>query len=455
MNNPLSQRRAGVLLHPTSLPSGKIDEDAIVWLDFMQDAGLSVWQVLPLGVPQHNLSPYLCYSAFAMNPALLAEYEQVSPDDADFRLWQIQQAYWLADYADYCILKQQHDNSPWYDWPEHFKDRHDEAMQSLRDQHQAAIYQIYQQQYRLDQRWQYLKAQAGQRQICLFGDMPIFVAYDSADVWANRDCFLLNDQGQAEFVAGVPPDYFSETGQRWGNPHYNWQHLTETGFEWWLQRIQHHFHLYDIVRIDHFRGLQAVWMIDADCPTAIDGHWQEVPGAALLEAITTRINDTAIVAEDLGIITPEVTQLREQFELPGMSVLQFSFDGFADNPHKPENIGSHRVVYTGTHDNDTTLGWYNSLEQHQQDFVYQRLKQEKSVNICTAMINEALETEAALAIMPLQDFLHLDSDSRMNTPGVADGNWRWRFDWQDIRDDLSGSISNMIQHHRRDREPLI
>ncbi|MGB1310380.1 MAG: 4-alpha-glucanotransferase [Leucothrix sp.] len=454
MNNPLLRRRAGVLLHPTSLPSGKIDNDAIQWLDFMQSAGLSVWQVLPLGVPQHNLSPYLCYSAFALNPALLSAHDTEPVDETRFEKWKAQQAYWLADYADYCVLKQRHDDAAWYTWPVHFKDRQAEALQTLRAENEQAIDTIYQQQYQLDQRWQFIKAQAKQRNISLFGDMPIFVAHDSADVWANRDCFLLDEQGQPDFVAGVPPDYFSETGQRWGNPHYHWQHLTETGFEWWLQRMQHHFHLYDIVRIDHFRGLQAVWMIHPSCPTAVEGYWQEVPGEALLTAIKQHIGDAVIVAEDLGVITPEVTALREQFELPGMSVLQFSFDGFEDNPHKPENITANRIVYTGTHDNDTTLGWYNALEAHQQDFVYERLRKEKPTNICTAMINEALSTKAALAVIPLQDFLQLDTASRMNTPGIAEGNWSWRFDWQDLPDNLSQAISQMIQSHQRNGDAL-
>ena len=455
MSEHLTQRRAGILLHPTSLPSGKIDGDAIRWLDFMQQSGLGVWQVLPLGVPQHNLSPYLCYSAFAMNPALLDEEDSIALDEEHFLKWQNQQSFWLTDYADFCILKQQHDQKAWFEWPETFKSREPQAMQALHAQQQDAINAIYRQQYRLDNRWQQIKQEAAQRGISIFGDMPIFVGHDSADVWANRDCFLLNADGQPELVAGVPPDYFSETGQRWGNPHYNWEHLAATGFEWWVQRMQHHFHLYDIVRIDHFRGLQAVWMIDANCPTAIDGYWQTVPGAELLTALKARIGDAAIVAEDLGVITEEVTALREQFKLPGMSVLQFSFDGFEDNPHKPENIVENRIVYTGTHDNDTTLGWYNELDSHTQDFVYERLGQDRSVDICTAMINQAFETKASIAVIPLQDFLKLDSTSRMNTPGVADNNWRWRFEWQDLPENLSLEILAMINTYQRKGEHSI
>ncbi|WP_245929630.1 4-alpha-glucanotransferase [Leucothrix pacifica] len=451
MNNPLKQRRAGVLLHPTSLPSGKIDEQAIHWLDFMKSADLSVWQVLPLGVPQHSFSPYLCNSAFAMNPALLDDDSDINPDNEDYKSWCEQQRFWLTDYADYCILREKYQQLPWYDWPQQYKDRDEAAIHQLHADSADEIQAITWQQFQLDKRWQQVKQAATDRGIYLFGDMPIFVAHDSADVWAHRECFLLDEHGQPALVAGVPPDYFSETGQRWGNPHYDWKHLATTGFEWWMQRMEHHYRLFDIVRIDHFRGLQATWMIDAKCPTAIDGYWEEVPGEDLLAALKARLGDVPIVAEDLGLITPEVIALRDQFELPGMSVLQFSFDGFEDNPHKPENIVSNRVVYTGTHDNDTTLGWYTTLETSEQDFVWERLKQEKTDDICSAMIDETFATKGNLAIIPLQDFLKLDSSARMNTPGTVDNNWLWRFQWQDIPDSLPSEIARTVtQHHRKE-----
>lgn len=449
MNNPLKRRRAGVLLHPTSLPSGKIDEQAIHWLDFMNRAGLSVWQVLPLGVPQHSLSPYLCNSAFAMNPALMSCSRVQPSDDEAFTDWCEQQAYWLADYADYCILRERFGQQPWFDWPDEYKNRDIDTMTALHTDYSSAIQSVYWQQYQLDQRWQQVKQEAAARDIAIFGDMPIFVAHDSADVWAHRDCFRLDDQGQPELVAGVPPDYFSETGQRWGNPHYDWAHLESTGFEWWMQRMEHHYRLFDIVRIDHFRGLQATWMIDAECPTAVDGYWEEVPGEALLSALKTRLGDVPIVAEDLGLITEEVVALRDQFELPGMSVLQFSFDGFEDNPHKPENIKTNRIVYTGTHDNDTTVGWYNTLEDHEKEFVWERLKKDDDGDICQALIDTALATEACLAVVPLQDFLKLDGTARMNTPGTVENNWQWRFDWQDIPDTLADDIRQMVESTQR------
>ncbi|WP_245923260.1 4-alpha-glucanotransferase [Leucothrix arctica] len=452
MNNPLHQRRAGILLHPTSLPSGKMDDDAINWLNFMQDAGLSVWQVLPLGFPQLSLSPYLCNSAFAMNPALLDDYPELVADDPSFLQWIDDQSYWLEDFVLYCILRQENQEKAWFDWPEPHKHRELAALKLAKETNHAYFVAICWEQYQLDTRWQYVKQQAAERDIAIFGDMPIFVAHDSADVWANRECFLLDEDGQPELVAGVPPDYFSETGQRWGNPHYNWEHIKATGFEWWIERMKHHYRLYDIVRIDHFRGLQASWMIPASCETAIDGYWQEVPGAELLTTLMESLGDVSMVAEDLGMITPEVTKLRDQFELPGMSVLQFSFDGFEDNPHKPENIHQNRIVYTGTHDNDTTLGWYNSLEQHQQDFVYERLGKSHDTPICPALIESAMATEACLAVVPLQDFLQLDTESRMNTPGTVENNWLWRFDWQQIPETLASEIKHTVVTHQRLKE---
>lgn len=449
MNNPLHQRRAGVLLHPTSLPSGRLDADAMHWLDFMQQAGLRVWQVLPLGVPQQSLSPYLCNSAFAMNPALLDVNIDIEPENPDYLRWCEQQRYWLDDYAQYYVLREINQQLPWYDWPDDQKYRHPQMFDWLNETQQDAMQTLRWQQYLLDRRWQEVKAAAHERDIAIFGDMPIFVAHDSADVWAHRDCFMLNDEGQPEVVAGVPPDYFSETGQRWGNPHYHWKNLEANGFEWWMQRMEHHYRLYDIVRIDHFRGLQAVWMIDATCPTAIEGKWEEVPGEALLNALKARLGDVPIVAEDLGVITPEVDALRDQFDLPGMSVLQFAFDSFEDNPHKPKNIHENRIVYTGTHDNDTTLGWFQGLEAHEQAFVFESLDVEASDDICNTLINAALETPACLAIVPLQDFLKLDSSARMNTPGTIDNNWRWRFDWHDMPEALAVQIHQQITQNKR------
>ena len=268
--------------------------------------------------------------------------------------------------------------------------------------------------------------------IHIIGDIPIFVALDSADVWANPHLFYFDEDLQPTVQSGVPPDYFSETGQRWGNPHFDWEQMELEDFSWWMQRFAHHFDCFDIVRIDHFRGLEGVWMIPESSPTAIDGFWQKTPGDALLTTLSRRIGELSLVAEDLGIITPEVTALRKKFGLPGMAVLQFGFDAFDDNPHKPKNIHTDTVFYTGTHDNDTTLGWYLSLEADVQAHVREMLGMSEEQDIVDTLIDTAFETQACLAIVPMQDFLHLDGDSRMNKPGTVEDNWRWKFDWEQI-----------------------
>ncbi|MCK5725802.1 MAG: 4-alpha-glucanotransferase [Thiotrichaceae bacterium] len=437
-------RVAGVLLHPTSLPSGKLDDDVFRWLDFMAAAGLQVWQVLPLGVPQDNLSPYQCYSAFAMNPALLddvsAEAQVSGKEDAEFQDWYHQEQYWLDDYALFTVLKQQFSSHAWYEWEAPYKQREPEALATFQQQYAEQIRGIVWQQYRLYCRWNEVRDYADNQGIYLFGDMPIFVAHDSADVWANQQYFLLDEQGIPTVVAGVPPDYFSETGQRWGNPHYHWEVMQENGFDWWLKRLENHLALFDLVRVDHFRGLEAVWVIDAHHETAEHGRWQKVLGEQLLETLQNKMGNVPIVAEDLGIITPEVNALRERFQLPGMSVLQFSFDAFDDNPHKPKNISHDRIVYTGTHDNDTTEGWFQSLDEATQHHVMQRLEVNNPKQVTDTLIETALATQAQLAIAPLQDFLQLDSSTRMNRPGTVDDNWQWQFEWQQIPDNLAFDI---------------
>lgn len=432
-------RLAGVLLHPTSLPSGKLDADAFLWLDFMATAGLSVWQVLPLGVPQQNLSPYQCYSAFAMNPALLIEQEYANPDmqEEAFQHWFQQESYWLKDYALFMTLKAAFNQQAWSDWDQEYKYRDQIALERFSERYQEQIEAIYWQQYCLYQRWQGIRAYAHKHNILLFGDMPIFVAHDSADVWAHSEFFLLDEAGQATVVAGVPPDYFSTTGQRWGNPHYHWQTMQADDFSWWLSRLRHHLTQFDLVRIDHFRGLEAVWVIPADCETAVEGEWQKTSGDELLARLQHELGEIAIVAEDLGIITPEVNALREKYHLPGMSVLQFSFDSFDDNPHKPKNINYERIVYTGTHDNDTTQGWFMAQDEGMQAHIMQVLGIDNPDHVTGAMIKTALQSKGQLVMIPLQDFLGLGSEARMNIPGISENNWRWQFHWQDITQDMT------------------
>jgi 4-alpha-glucanotransferase len=449
--NPLLRRRSGILLHPTSLPSRRLDDDALRWLDFLASAGQGVWQVLPLGMPCRGYSPYQCLSAFAANPALLPLDSELlpRPDDPHYREWLRQQAFWLEDFASFLLLKQLHDGKPWYEWPDPYRHRHPGVLHTLQQKHAHRIELIRWQQYQIYRSWHAIRTAAGARDIQLFGDMPIFVAHDSADVWAAPERFLLDGQGQLASVTGVPPDYFSATGQRWGNPHYDWKRLEDEGFEWWLKRLQTHFQWFDLLRIDHFRGLEAVWMIDPACPTAERGEWVSTPGAALLLKLQQRMGDLPLVAEDLGVITPAVTELRKRFKLPGMAVLQFAFDAFEDNPHKPRNITPDTVVYTGTHDNDTTLGWFSSLQPHEQRFVLDNLGISDPAGVVDAMMNAAMQSRAQLCILPLQDVLGLDSRARMNRPGDDGEHWRWRFDWPQITPEIVKHLREMSRNAKR------
>ncbi|MDP1864411.1 MAG: 4-alpha-glucanotransferase [Thiobacillus sp.] len=445
--------RAGLLLHPTSLPSGTL-ADAERWLDFLQASGMQIWQMLPLGLPLGGLSPYQCASAFAVNPALFPQGQATRPrpDMRRFASWHNSQRHWLDDYARFIIIKQEQGGAEWTDWPIPLRDREAHALAEFDAVHAVALKEVMAVQYRATVYWQGLHAEATTRGIQLFGDMPIFVAHDSADVWARRDLFLLDESGHPTVVAGVPPDYFSETGQRWGNPHYNWAAMQQDGFAWWRARLRAHFEWFDLVRIDHFRGLAAAWTIPAQEPTAIHGEWVTTPGAALLQAIADEMGALPLVAEDLGVITPDVTALRHQFELPGMAVLQFAFDDHADNPHKPENVHPDTVYYVGTHDNDTALGWWRTLPDHAQHQVMQRLGGVDADAVPDAMLDTVLHSPAALAVLTMQDVLHLGSEARMNTPGTDNGNWRWRFEWEALPSDLAPRLRDQLQKaHRCER----
>ncbi|OZA50887.1 MAG: 4-alpha-glucanotransferase [Hydrogenophilales bacterium 17-61-76] len=419
----LGTRCAGLLLHPTSLPSGTL-ADARRWLDFLQAAGAGIWQMLPLGQPLTGLSPYQCASAFAVNPALFPAGRRV--DMRRFSPWHRSQSHWLDDYARFSVIKALNNGAQWTDWPIALRDRDPATLAAFDREHGDALRDVMHAQFRAAVFWRELRMEAAQRGVKLFGDMPIFVAHDSADVWAKRDLFLLDAAGQPTVVAGVPPDYFSETGQRWGNPHYNWAAMQADSFAWWRARLAAHFDWFDWVRIDHFRGLAAAWTVPANEPTAIHGQWVPSPGADLLRAVADEMGDLPLVAEDLGVITPDVTALRHQFGLPGMAVLQFAFDAHADNPHKPENVMPDTVYYTGTHDNDT------ALEQ-----------------LVDAMIRTVLHSRAALAVLPLQDVLHLGTEARMNTPGTDNGNWSWRFSWADLPENLAPRLLQQFQQSDR------
>jgi len=454
----LHLRRAGVLLHPTSLPSGVLDADVERWLEMLAATGFTVWQVLPLGEPHHGLSPYQCTSAFAMNPVFLPQVPPVEEADSGFTEFCDRHSFWLDDYTLFKVLKQRFDDASWCDWPDEWKSRDPLSLKTAHQAYAAELDILKWQQYLLHKRWSEIKNKAIDLGIMLFGDMPIFVAYDSADVWAHPEWFLLGSDGEMKVVTGVPPDYFSETGQRWGNPHYDWDAMQHAGYSWWRQRIHHHLEQFDLVRIDHFRGLEAAWEIEASCETAVDGHWEKIPGDKMLEMVKqsteNELKQLPFVAEDLGIITPEVTALRKKFQLPGMSIMQFGFDEFDDNPHKTHNIEEDRVVYTGTHDNDTTKGWFNSLDEHVKNHVLQVLDllnddpdldeandkhscwhdiEDLADRVVEKMVDTAIESKARICMIPIQDCLHLGSQARMNTPGTIVGNWRWQFRW-DQRD---------------------
>jgi len=480
-NSVLERRRAGILLHITSLPGGgdlgDLGEDAFRFIDFLSSCDLSVWQTLPVGPTHSDGSPYQCLSAHAGNPLLIdldwlvkrglltAARADAGKTDRKSRLACLRDAYdrfseggfhplaekvalfvhfhsyWLEDFALFMALKRHYQERPWWEWPQALRDREPEALRKKREELGRDVRQVEFEQFVFFQQWKSLQRHAHQQGVLLFGDMPIFVATDSADVWANRRYFRLDEAGHPTVVAGVPPDYFSATGQRWGNPHYDWEAIQRDGFSWWIARMHTQLELFDWVRIDHFRGFEAYWEIPAESETAINGRWVEAPGDALLEAIYERFGALPLIAENLGIITPEVEALRKKFAIPGMLVLQFAFDGGPSNPYLPHNHASDNVVYTGTHDNDTTLSWFESLSPGQQGHVYEYLGHPQA-SMPWALMRTAFASVAMLAVVPMQDVLGFGQGERMNTPGTTEGNWQWRFSW----DQLQSSYGDQLRH---------
>ena len=414
---PMSKGR-GVLCHITSLPSGDISSGPR-FVDWLSKEGFDVWQILPLTPPDRFGSPYASPSAFAGWPRL--NHEKGIGDLSE-------EGYWLEDWALYSAIKNSQNGLPWYEWPVELRDRYPEAMTSWRKQISVHI----EDQEQFQSSWNQLKDYANSNNIQIIGDCPIFVSHDSADVWAHRELFLLDENGLPEYVAGVPPDYFSEDGQRWGTVLYDWSAHEKENWTWWKKRIKRMLRLYDNVRIDHFRGFHSSWAIPRDDDHARNGFWQDGPKDKLLEALlecTTAPNQ--IIAEDLGIIPQDVINLRKRYGLHGMAVLQFGFEGDVNkNPHHPRNIASDQVVYTGTHDNDTTIGWYKEASTEVKSNLSD-MAQEGEKPLQT-MLRLAQSTNADTCIIPIQDLLELDSESRMNAPGTIEGNWQWRFDWTDL-----------------------
>jgi len=467
MNKWLDRRRSAVLLHVTSLPgpfhTGVLGAEARQFIDAIAAAGFSVWQFLPLGPTHGHGSPYESLSAFAGNPELIDLRECVkqgwldqnslancnSPQDqsallskAGSRFWkdinsnpklaellaafEQENMYWLNDYTLFAALKRVQQDRAWWQWSKQLRDRDEDAMAAARQQHVSLIRQVIFEQFMFQHQWQVLKTYAESRQVQLFGDLPIYVAHDSSDVWAHRQYFTVNELGLCNQVAGVPPDFFSETGQRWGNPQYCWDVLEQHGFDWWVRRVECQLDRMHLMRIDHFRGLEAFWSIPGESEDGIIGKWVDAPGYALLQRLKNELGRLPLVAEDLGTITDEVTELRETFGLPGMKILQFAFSGDENNPYLPANHIENCVVYTGTHDNDTTMGWFNSVDENTRRNTLHVLAGAEPEDMPWALIECALTSHARLAVIPMQDLLELGSEARFNTPGTVENNWFWR-----------------------------
>ncbi len=471
----LTTRQSGILLHPTALAGpeglGTLGEEAYAFVDYLVTAGQAVWQLLPLGPTGYGDCPYSAFSAFAGNPDLISLVQLVAAGDLskselpplvtpaerinfqachkvrtpllnkaalrfltnnndeirqqNFADFCHQQASWLNDYAFYRAMRHAQNHKAWYDWPSDLRDRDETALHKWGTRLSSEIAQEKYLQFVFFEQWFALKEYANRQGIQIFGDLPIFVAMDSADVWANRDIFQLDAQGHPQVVAGVPPDYFSTTGQLWGNPLFDWQYMAQDDYSWWRARLQWNLEQCDLVRIDHFRGFEACWAVPATETTAINGAWQPGPGADFFEKIQQELGGLALIAEDLGIITPAVEQLRDRFKLPGMKILQFAFDSGAKNPYLPHQYPRNAVVYTGTHDNTTSLAWWQALDSSSKQRVRNYLDS-SCREMPWALIRCALSSSARLAIIPMQDLLMLGGQARTNRPGTATGNWNWR-----------------------------
>ncbi len=507
-------RASGILLHPTSLPGGfgigDLGPDAYRFVDFLRGSGQSIWQILPLGPTGYGNSPYMCFSAFAANPMLispekLAEQgllrgvDLASPpafpaervDYPGIIAWKRpllakafaafrdgsfpalrdeyyyfceQNAFWLEDYALFRAIKTEHGERVWTDWDPRLAQRETGALLGARNRLAETLNFRKFLQFLAFLQWARLKRYCHEHGVKVIGDMPIYVAHDSSDVWAHRDLFCLDESGRPTVVAGVPPDYFSATGQRWGNPIYRWDRMQADGFRWWKERFRMTLAQVDAARIDHFRGLEAYWEVPAAEETAVNGVWVEAPGDALLAALREAVGALPVVAEDLGLITAEVEALRDRFELPGMRILQMAFgtDPKA-NDYLPHNHVRRAVVYTATHDHNTTLGWFTAPAGSESTQTEAEVRAERAhalsyldsdgSEIHWDMIRAALASVAGAAVFPLQDLLGLASAQRMNRPGTSNGNWEWRFRWEALTPEIGARLLELTRLYGRAPEP--
>jgi 4-alpha-glucanotransferase len=496
-------RSSGILLHPTSNPGrygiGDLGTEAYRFVDFLARGAQKIWQILPLGPTGYGNSPYMSYSAVAGNHLLISpdillekgliegadlqDLPEFPLDRVDFEKvidWKLPllrkaasnfvkesntilykqfegfcrgNADWLEDYALFMALSNAYEGKSWTEWPEEIRERRWGALDYPRQQLQEEIFFHKFVQFEFFEEWLALKRYANALDIQIVGDIPIYVSPNSADVWANPRVFRLDPEtGNPIEVAGVPPDYFSETGQLWGNPLYDWNYLKATRFDWWVRRVKGVLSLVDIIRIDHFRGLEAYWAVAFGQTTAINGRWIKAPGYDLLNAIRDRLGKLPIIAEDLGDIDEEVLALRDHYAFPGMKILHFAFGSDAGNPYLPFNVDRNCVIYTGTHDNNTTIGWFEeNANDHEKARLYQYLGGRSEWGVAWDLIRLAYSSLANQAIVPLQDVFSLGSDARMNTPGLAEGNWSWRYRGEALTDDYSDRLRDFVSLFGRDR----
>lgn len=492
-----AERSAGILLHPTSLPApcgiGDLGPTAYAWVDALARARQSWWQMLPLGPTGYGDSPYQSFSTFAGNPNLISpellvrdgllnaadcrgenwpadwvDYQRVVPYKRaltarawdnfragraaalrpEFEEFHDREKSWLDDVALFLAIKEAHGGVSWYEWPEELMLRRPAALQRVRHELAEAMELHRFRQFLFYRQWRALKQYARQCGVRLIGDVPIFAAGDSADVWTNPELFQLDARRQPLVVSGVPPDYFSQTGQLWGNPLYHWPAHQRSGYAWWTARLRSALARVDLIRLDHFRGFEAYWEVPAGQTTAENGRWIKGPGADLLRVLRDQLGGLPVIAEDLGVITPEVRQLRLQFDLPGMRILQFAFGGEMESRFLPHRYDHNTVVYTGTHDNDTTRGWLQKLTKKELRF-FRGYAPSTDGDVCWDLIRLAWMSVADYAITPLQDALGLGSEARMNRPGTPSGNWRWRFRAERLTDQVLDRLAELTVLYER------